>query len=336
MSLALETILETLYHGQSLTQTQSHLLFQQIMQGNLSNEQLSAALIALKVRGERIEEISGAVNATLENAQPFPAIDYPFADIVGTGGDGTNTINISTACSIVAATLGFKIAKHGSRSVSSQSGASDVLTALGVNINLSGERAKQALDESNLCFLFAPHYHPGFKHAIPVRQALKTRTLFNILGPLVNPARPKHQLLGVYAPELLKVYAETVATLGHHHTIVVHGAGLDEVAVHGETQVAEIEHGEIRYYRVSPEDFGIKHHSIEALRGGSPAENAAKITALLQGQGEAAHIDAVAVNVAMVMKLFGENDLKANAAKVKALLATDQAYQTLQKFTAFQ
>lgn len=334
--MSLETLLETLYNGQPLNQAQSHLLFRHIMQGDLSNEQLSAALIALKIRGESIEEISGAVTATLENAQPFPTIDYPFADIVGTGGDGMNTINISTTSSIVAATLGLKIAKHGSRSVSSQSGASDVLRALGININLSAERAKQALDEINLCFLFAPRYHLGFKHAIPVRQALKTRTLFNILGPLANPARPKHQLLGVYTPELLSVYAETVVALGHHHTIVVHGAGLDEVAVHGKTQVAEIEYGKIHYYHITPEDFGIKCHSIEALRGGSPAENAAKITALLQGKGEEAHIDAVAANVAMVMKLFGENDLKANAAKVKALLATDQAYQTLQKFTAFQ
>ncbi|QIW15641.1 anthranilate phosphoribosyltransferase [Pasteurellaceae bacterium RH1A] len=334
--MQLDHLLEKLFTHQTLSQAESHFLFEQVMQGQLSNEQLVGALIALKVRGESIEEITGAVTATLANAQPFPRPDYAFADIVGTGGDGQNTINISTASSIVAATLGLKVAKHGSRSVSSKTGASDVLSQLGITVGMSAETARQALDEIGLCFLFAPHYHTGFKHAVPVRQALKTRTLFNILGPLVNPARPKHQLLGVYSPELIKVYAQTVQSLDHQHTIVVHGSGLDEVAVHGETQVAEIENGEITYFTLTPEDFGIERHPIEALRGGEPAENAQKITALLQGRGEAAHIDAVAVNTAMLMRLFGERDLKANVAKVKALLVTDQAYQTLQKLAQYK
>ena len=333
--MQLEPLLEKLFSHQSLSQTESHFLFQQIMQGVLSAEQLAGALIALKVRGETVDEIAGAVTATLENASPFPRPDYPFADIVGTGGDGANTINISTASAIVAATLGIKIAKHGSRSVSSKSGASDVLTALGINVNISAQQARDALDKTNLCFLFAPQYHQGFKYAIPVRQALKTRTLFNILGPLVNPARPKHQLLGVYSPELLKPYAETVRSLGHQHTIVVHGSGLDEVAIHAETLVAEIENGEIHYFTLTPEDFGIPRYSLDALKGGEPAENAEKLTALLKGRGEQAHIDAVAVNVAMLMRLFGERDLKANATKVKALLATDQAYQTLRALATY-
>ncbi|AGH38776.1 Anthranilate phosphoribosyltransferase [Bibersteinia trehalosi USDA-ARS-USMARC-189] len=330
-----EQILEKLFSHCLLSQAESHYLFSQIMQGQLLPEQLAAALIALKLRGETIEEISGAVVATLENAQAFPRPDYAFADIVGTGGDGQNTINISTASSIVAATMGFPIAKHGSRGVSSPTGASDVLSALGINVAVSPETARQALDEIGLCFLFAPNYHTGFKHAIPVRQALKTRTLFNILGPLVNPARPRHQLLGVYSPELLKIYAETVANLGHKHTIVVYGEGLDEVAVHGETQVAEIENGEIRYYRLSPEDFGIARHSIESLKGGEPAENAAKIAALLQGKGEIAHIDAVAVNVALLMKLFGKTDLKANVMQVKNVLESGKAFETLQKLAQY-
>ncbi|OOR98769.1 anthranilate phosphoribosyltransferase [Haemophilus paracuniculus] len=331
----LESLLEQLFNQQTLSQTESHFLFQQIMQGDLSNEQLAAALIALKMRGETVDEIAGAVTATLENAQPFPCPDYPFADIVGTGGDGHHTINISTASAIVAASMGLKVAKHGSRSVSSKTGSSDVLTSLGINVAMSAETARQALDQIGICFLFAPQYHLGFKHAVPVRQALKTRTIFNILGPLVNPARPKHQLLGVYSPDLIKPYAETVKALNHQHTLVVHGAGLDEVTVHGETQVAEIEKGEIRYFTLTPEDFGIERHSLEALKGGEPAENAEKITALLQGRGEPAHIDSVAVNVAMLMRLFGKVDLKANVAKVKAHLATDLAFQTLQKLARF-
>lgn len=333
--MQVEEILEKLFNRQTLSQAESHRLFDSLMQGQLSPEQIAAALIALKLRGETVDEISGAVTATVENALPFPTPDYPCADIVGTGGDGQNTINISTASSIVAATMGFPIAKHGNRGVSSPTGASDVLSALGITVTVPPQTARQALDDIHLCFLFAPAYHSGFKHAIPVRQALKTRTIFNILGPLVNPARPKHQLLGVYSPELLTVYAETVAALGHKHTIVVHGSGLDEVAIHGDTQVAEIENGEIKYYTVSPEDFGVQRHPITALRGGKPEENAAKITALLQGKGEAAHIDAVAVNVAMVMRLFGHADLKENVMRIKNVLASGKAFETLQKLSQY-
>lgn len=333
--MQLETILEILYQGQTLTRAQAHFLFQQIMQGNVNNEQMAGALIALKSRGETVEEIAGAASATIENAQPFASPDYVFADIVGTGGDGHDTINISTASSIVAAAMGLKIAKHGNRSVSSKSGSSDVLTALGIDVTMSATQARQALDEIGLCFLFAPNYHHGFKHAVPVRQALKTRTLFNILGPLVNPARPKHQLLGVYAPNLIQPYAETVKALGHQHTIVVHGAGLDEVAVHGKTDVAEIKNGEIHYYSLVPADFGLDSHSLEALKGGSPQENAEKLKALLQGNGEPAHIDAVAVNVALLMKLFGFEDLKANAQQVKQTLAAGSAMTVLQQLSGY-
>jgi anthranilate phosphoribosyltransferase len=333
--MQLETILEILYQGQTLTRAQAHFLFQQIMQGNVNNEQMAGALIALKSRGETVEEIAGAASATIENAQPFASPDYVFADIVGTGGDGHDTINISTASSIVATAMGLKIAKHGNRSVSSKSGSSDVLTALGIDVTMSATQARQALDEIGLCFLFAPNYHHGFKHAVPVRQALKTRTLFNILGPLVNPARPKHQLLGVYAPNLIQPYAETVKALGHQHTIVVYGAGLDEVAVHGKTDVAEIKNGEIRYYSLTPADFGLDTHPLEALKGGSPQENAEKLKALLQGNGEPAHIDAVAANVALLMKLFGFEDLKANAQQVKQTLATGSAMTVLQQLSGY-
>ena len=181
-------LLEQLYNGKTLNKEESAVIFNAIMQGELNNEQIAAMLIALKVRGATIDELSGAVSASLQNAKSFPRPDYPFADIVGTGGDGQNTLNISTASAIVAASMGAKVAKHGNRSVSSKSGASDVLTALGVNVNVTPEQARQALDDIGVCFLFAQQYHSGFKHVAPVRAALKTRTLFNILGPLINPA----------------------------------------------------------------------------------------------------------------------------------------------------
>ena len=328
-------LLEQLYSGHSLSTSESTALFNAVIQGELSNEQIAAMLIALKVRGANTEEITGAVAASLQNAKAFPHPNYPFADIVGTGGDGQNTINISTASAIVAASMGAKVAKHGNRSVSSKSGASDVLTALGVNVNVTPEQARQALDEIGVCFLFAQQYHSGFRHVAPVRAALKTRTIFNILGPLINPARPTYHLLGVYAPELVKTYAETAVALGHQHSFVVHGSGLDEVALHGETQVAEIKNGKIEYFTLTPEDFGLKAQSLETLRGGEPQENAQMLTALLQGKGKAEHANAVAANTALLLKLFGHDDLKQNVQNVLAHLASGKAFETLQKLTTY-
>ena len=328
-------LLEQLYSGHSLSTSESTALFNAVIQGELSNEQIAAMLIALKVRGANTEEITGAVAASLQNAKAFPHPNYSFADIVGTGGDGQNTINISTASAIVAASMGAKVAKHGNRSVSSKSGASDVLTALGVNVNVTPEQARQALDEIGVCFLFAQQYHSGFRYVAPVRAALKTRNIFNILGPLINPARPTYHLLGVYAPELVKTYAETAVALEHQHSFVVHGSGLDEVALHGETQVAEIKNGKIEYFTLTPEDFGLKAQSLESLRGGEPQENAQMITALLQGKGKAEHANAVAANTALLLKLFGHDDLKQNVQNVLAHLASGKAFETLQKLTTY-
>lgn len=328
-------LLEQLYSGHSLSTSESTALFNAVIQGELSNEQIAAMLIALKVRGANTEEITGAVAASLQNAKAFPHPNYAFADIVGTGGDGQNTINISTASAIVAASMGAKVAKHGNRSVSSKSGASDVLTALGVNVNVTPEQARQALDEIGVCFLFAQQYHSGFRHVAPVRAALKTRTIFNILGPLINPARPTYHLLGVYAPELVKTYAETAVALEHQHSFVVHGSGLDEVALHGETQVAEIKNGKIEYFTLTPEDFGLKAQSLESLRGGEPQENAQMLTALLQGKGKAEHANAVAANTALLLKLFWHDDLKQNVQNVLAHLASGKAFETLQKLTTY-
>ena len=330
-----EQILSELFDNKALTREQAATLFSAIVKGELSGEQLAGALIALKLRGETVDEISGAVTALQQAAEPFPTPDYSFADIVGTGGDGANTINISTTSAIVGASLGLKIAKHGNRSVSSKTGASDLLTTLGVDISMSPESARKALDEIGLCFIFAQKYHLGFKHAVPVRQALKTRTIFNILGPLINPAKPKRQLLGVYSPELIDIYAKTVAQLGHEHTIIVHGSGLDEVAIHGATEVAEVRNGEIERYTLTPQDFGFQVKPLETLRGGEPTENAQMITALLQGKGKAEHNQAVAMNTALLLKLFGQEDIKQNAQRVLDVIAQGKPFETLQKLTTY-
>ncbi|QHM75357.1 anthranilate phosphoribosyltransferase [Mixta tenebrionis] len=323
----MQHILEKLYQAQPLTQAESHQLFTAIVTGQLEPTQLAAVLIAMKVRGERPEEIAGAASALLADARPFPRPGYAFADIVGTGGDGSNSINISTASAFVAAACGLKVAKHGNRSVSSKSGSSDLLAAFGISLDLPAEKARQALDDLNVCFLFAPQYHTGFRHAMPVRQQLKTRTLFNVLGPLINPARPPLAVIGVYSPELVLPIAETLRVLGYQRAAVVHGGGMDEIAVHSATQVAELRDGDITSYQLTPEDFGLPYHPKEALAGGTPEENRDILAQLLQGKGERAHQHAVAANVAMLLKIFGNEDLRENAQRALSAIASGQAYE---------
>ncbi len=330
----MQNLLEKLYQAQTLTQDESHQLFSAIINGQLEPTQLAGALVAMKVRGERPEEIAGAASALLADAKPFPRPDYAFADIVGTGGDGSNSINISTASAFVAAACGLKVAKHGNRSVSSKSGSSDLLAAFGISLDLPAEQARQALDDLNVCFLFAPQYHSGFRHAMPVRQQLKTRTLFNVLGPLINPARPPLAVIGVYSPELVLPIAQTLRVLGYHRAAVVHGGGMDEVAVHSATLVAELREGEITSYQLSPEDFGCSMHSQDALAGGTPEENRDILTRLLQGNGDLAHEEAVAVNVAMLLKVFGHEDLRENAQRALAVIRSGQPYERVTALAA--
>ncbi|WP_026972317.1 anthranilate phosphoribosyltransferase [Aliagarivorans marinus] len=300
--------LEQVFSGTDLSTDQASDFFNQVIQGEIDPIILSSMLTALKIKGEQPSEYTGAARASLANARPFPSPDYDFCDIVGTGGDGHNTINISTTSAFVAASLGVKVAKHGNRSVSSLSGSSDLLNQLGVNIEMTPETARKCLDELNLCFLFAPQYHAGFRHAAPVRQTLKTRTIFNVLGPLVNPARPTHQLLGVYSPNLIKPIAETLVELGLKRALVVHGAGLDEVAVHGETQVAELKDGELSYYTLTPSDFGVSQYPLGEIAGGTPERNCQVTELLLQGKASPAQTAAVAVNVAALLRATGVQD----------------------------
>lgn len=330
----IQPIINKLYLGQTLTQNESKILFNLIIQGKIEPTVLATAVISMKVRGEKPDEIAGAAQALLENADSFDIPDYDFTDIVGTGGDGTNSINISTASAFVAAALGYKVAKHGNRGVSSKSGSSDVLSALGIKLNMPAEASRKALDELGVCFLFAQQYHSGFRHAAPVRQQLKTRTIFNVLGPLINPSRPKRILLGVYHPDLITPIAETLKMLGYTHAYVVHGSGMDEVAIHGETQVAEIRNGNIRYFTLTPQDFGLKQYTLKDIEGGTPEMNRDMLIAILQGHGKPAHEAAIAANVAMLMSLFGQSDLKQNAQQAIDMMHSGKAYTLLQQLAA--
>jgi len=237
------TLLQQLVDGQSLSQSDAEQFFTDTFNGNVDPALLAAALTALKVKGETPEEIAGAAIAVRACATAFPTQPEGVADCVGTGGDGANTINISTTAAILAAACGLKMAKHGNRSVSSMSGSADLLEALGVNLSMSPATASECIAQANICFLYAPAYHPGFKYAGPVRKAMGIRTLFNILGPLVNPAFPSTMLLGVYTPELIPVIAQSLSLTGVKRAWVVHGSGLDEIALHGETQLIEIVNG---------------------------------------------------------------------------------------------
>lgn len=264
----MNTLLNKLFGAQVLSQSESQSLFNAIIRGELTESQLAAVLISMKIRGEQPAEIAGAALACLENAQPFPRPDYAFSDIVGTGGDGANSINISTASAFVAAECGIKVAKHGNRSVSSRSGSSDLLAAFGISLEMSAQNARDTLDDLGVCFLFAPQYHSGFRHAAPVRSQLKTRTLFNVLGPLINPARPSIALIGVYQAELVKPIAETLQMLGFTRAAVVHSGGMDEVSLHAPTDVAELNHGKLSYYQLNADDFGLIPYALTDLAGG--------------------------------------------------------------------
>lgn len=330
----MQILLEKLFRAESLSQQESQQLFAAIVRGELEASQLAAALISMKVRGETPAEIAGAAQALLADAQPFPRPDYLFADIVGTGGDGTNSINISTASAFVAASCGVKVAKHGNRSVSSRSGSSDLLAAFGIRLDMSAEQSRLALDELGVCFLFAPQYHTGFRHAMPVRQQLKTRTLFNVLGPLINPARPPLALIGVYSPELVLPIAQTLKVLGYQRAAVVHGGGMDEVAIHAPTQIAELNNGTIERYELAPEDFGLNRYPLHSLQGGAPEENRDILARLLQGKGEPAHAAAVAANVALLLKLHGQENLRHNAQQALEMIHSGQAFDRVTALAA--
>ncbi|MFT5528427.1 MAG: anthranilate phosphoribosyltransferase [Alteromonadaceae bacterium] len=328
--ISMSKILTQLIEGHSLTQEQANEFFSQMIKGDIEPALLASVLTALKIKGESPSEIAGAAVAIRRSATTFPKQLSPVADCVGTGGDGANTINISTTAAILAATCGLKMAKHGNRSVSSMSGSADLLEALGVNLMMSPQTASDCLAKANLCFLYAPAYHPGFKHAAPVRKAMGIRTMFNILGPLVNPAQPSVMLLGVYIPELIETIAKTLMLTGVKRAWVVHGSGLDEIALHGSTQLTEINNGQLISKQISPTDFGLQSYPLEAIKGGTPKENADIVKAILSGNGEQAHNAAVIINCAALLYLHDKaNNLKDAAQMAREVLASGKAAITL-------
>ncbi len=292
-----------LLNGTSLALQESESFFNHLVRGELNDIQITTALVAMKLRGEQPEELAGAAQALRRAAKEFKRPAQTVVDSCGTGGDGSNTMNISTTAALVAASMGLCVAKHGNRSVSSRSGSADVLESLGLSVTQNPEVAAAQLARYNFCFLFAPHYHPGIRYAMPSRQTLKTRTLFNLLGPLVNPARPDIQQLGVYHPDWCRPMAETLQLLGCKRAMVVHGSGLDEIAIHGATKVVELRDGDIQEYELTPASFGLSSSPLQAIEGGDADHNAQLLKGVLAGTAPQAQLNAVAVSVASLLVL---------------------------------
>ncbi len=296
MSDAFKPLLSKLADGQVLSEEDAELFFGACLRGEPSPAQVAAALTALRMRGETVAEIAACARA-MRHAATKLEHPYQVIDTCGTGGDGQHTFNISTAAALVAAGGGIKVAKHGNRALSSSSGSSDVLSALGVNLACTMEQSRKALDEAGICFLFAPAHHSAMRYVTPVRAELGFRTVFNLLGPLSNPAGAQRQVLGVYDPRLIEPLAKVLGALGAERAWVVHGSGLDEISTTGPTQICEWREGQTRLFTLTPEAVGLERVSLEALRGGDPKANAAALTALLAGE-RGAYRDIVALNAA--------------------------------------
>ena len=324
--------IEALLNGSFVSEEDSERLFERLVRGELDDIETTALLVVLKMRGETPQIIAGAARALRAAALPFDS-GLDVADSCGTGGDGCHTLNVSTAVAIVAAELGVPMAKHGNRSVSSRCGSADVLEALGVHVMASPQASRRALHEAGICFLFAPQYHAGLGYASKVRRRLRVRTILNLLGPLVNPARPAWQVVGVYDPRLCVSVAETLGRLGCRSALVLHGDGLDEMAPHGPTHAALLRDGIVRSLTFTPEDAGLSRFPLESLGGGDIPENAEILQALLQGRGTDAHRATVALNTAAVMWVAGHVDtLRDGARAAMDVLDGDRAWRRLERW----
>ena len=307
--------IETLVHGDSLDKETSADVMRQIMEGQISSAQIASFLTALRIKGETAEEIAGMAIAMRDNSLRV-SVQGNLVDTAGTGGDGSGSFNISTAAAFVAAAAGIKIAKHGNRAASGKCGSADLLEAIGSNIELSPSSVEQCINDVNFGFMFAPLFHPAMKHAAPVRRELGIRTVFNVLGPLTNPAKSRFQLLGVADKSLGGKMTEVLHLMGSTHSMVVHGEdGLDEMTLGGITHIWELKNGEIKYYTISPEEMNLEYVSKNAVRGGDAAHNAYLFKRVLSGD-RGPFLDFVALNSAAVLYLGGRVDSLGDGVKL--------------------
>lgn len=328
--LEFRSLLSKVATGEALTRDEAAFVFDQMMSGEATPSQMGALLMGLRVRGETVDEIAGAVSVMRAKMLPVEAPEGS-VDVVGTGGDASGSYNISTCASFIVAGAGVPVAKHGNRALSSKSGAADVLAALGVRIDLSPEGISRCLAEAGIGFMFAPAHHPAMKHVGPTRVEMGTRTIFNLLGPLSNPAGVTRQMVGVYSKAWLTPLAEVLKTLGSERAWVVHGSdGLDEITISGSTDVASLEDGHIHTFEIAPELVGLKRVAPGALKGGDAAHNALALRAVLDGE-PGAYRDVAIFNAAAALLIAGRAaDLTEGVAMATTSLDTGSARARLE------
>lgn len=326
-------LLEKVVKGENLSIEEMEGIMENIMEGKLTNSQIAGFLVALRMKGETVAEITGAARVMRSKARRIDKRDDVVIDTCGTGGDGSNTFNISTTVALVLAGAGIKVAKHGNRSVSSKSGSADVLEAFGVNLSLTPEQVEDCLNQIGIAFLFAPNFHKAMKYAITPRKELGLRTIFNILGPLTNPAMVNYQVLGVYDPVLVRPLAEVLSNLGVKAAMVVNGDGrLDEFTTTGGNLVAFLHDGMIEERKIYPEDLNLSRSKLEDIQGGSPEENKEIIQGILKGEKGPGR-DVVVFNVAAALIVTGYADNWLKAATLAAeVIDSGKAYQKLENF----
>jgi anthranilate phosphoribosyltransferase len=319
-------------HRRDLTEDEASSVMRGIMTGEASPAQIGAFLAALRMKGETVDEVTGMARVMREHALRVET-EGVVVDTCGTGGDASGTFNVSTAAAFVVAGAGAKVAKHGNRAMSSGCGSADVLEALGARIDLNPEQVSQCLRETGIGFMFAQVFHPAMKYVAPARREIGIRTVFNILGPLTNPARARCQLLGVARSDLAPMIAAVLSRLGTHHALVVHGdGGLDEISLTGDSHVHEVREGDVREYYVSPEDLGLSKAPLEAVKGGTPEENAAKLRSVLAGERGALR-DIVCLNAAAALVAADiAPDLKAGARLAAETIDSGAAKERLEAF----
>jgi anthranilate phosphoribosyltransferase len=332
----IQSAIAELMDGRDLTQEGARDVMRSIMDGEATPGQIGAFLVALRIKGETADEIAGCAEAMREHVLIVRPARTDLVDTAGTGGDGARTFNISTAAALVAAAAGAGVAKHGNRAVSSSSGSADVLEALGFNLELPPETIARSIDELGFGFLFAPTHHPAMRHAAPVRRELATRTVFNVLGPLTNPAGARAQVVGVYAPELVPTIADVLARLGAERAFVVHGAaGVDELSPAGPNLVCEVADGGVRRREIDPLDLGIDRCAPEELGGGDPADNAETIRRIFSG-AEGGKRDAVLLNAAGAIAAGGlARDLGEGVGLAREAIDSGAAGERLEALIAF-
>lgn len=329
----MKRILQKIYSGKKLNKKESYQIFQNIFHKKFNDIQISAILAVLASRAETYEEIIGARKYITKHIKNFPKPNYIVSDIVGTGGDQKNSFNISTVSAIVAACYGIKIAKMCNFGSSNNSGSANLLKKFNINLEISVNQSRNCLDKYNICFLLANFYLDNFKKIAHIRRQLKTKTIFNVLGPLLNPIRPTHALIGVYKPELMLLYAKILTHLKYKKVIIVHSGGIDEATLYADTSIVELNNKKIIQYTLSPQDFGLKKHKKEKILKKNEIEKYSETIKLFQGIGDPIYAQTIAINIALLMKILGDNNISQNTLKILNFINTGKVYDFVLKLS---